>query len=78
MVISLRELERLVQRKKRDVMKTALMLKPSHGVSRRSLKEAVRLAVLASESSKLLLEIVKWTSDTRILRLRYVGRNERR
>ncbi len=69
--IVLKELEELIKKERRTAFTISYLLKIRTGkkVTKRSVDNSLRLALLAVYASKLLVEVVEW-GKRRVLRLR--------
>lgn len=75
-VIRLDEVESLVEENRYKAMKAAILARVIYGKSRggrRRLEDSFKLAKLASRNSEDMLEVVKWSSKERVLRMKSYG-----
>ncbi len=62
------DLENLVKERRRLAMKLAVAMERRGGV--RSIEDSLRLARLAREAAQLLYEVIRWSEEERVFRLR--------
>jgi len=69
--LTLEELERIRRESYRGAFKIAARLRVgSQRTSRRSIADVLRLAELAGESAERYLEVIQWSREERVLRLK--------